>query len=183
MESAAPERTTDPAPLVLLDLDGTLSDSAPGILGSARAAFAALGLPEPSEADIHRFVGPPLVVSFPAFGVPQPRVSEAIAAYRAEFEAGGMWQSRPFDGIERQLRLLRDAGCTLAIATSKPESYARRICDHWGLDRLVDGVYGAPPDDVPSTKATVIEHALDELPSAMLERSRSEAPRKYGSGM
>lgn len=156
--------TTQPTPpLVLLDLDGTLSDSAPGITRSVRAAFAALGLPELTPAALRSFVGPPLPVSMLAHGVPPERVDDAIRAYRAEFEAGGMWQSQVFAGIEEQLQRLRAAGCTLAIATSKPETYARPICARWGLDTLVDGVYGAPPDHVPSSKATVIAHALDEL--------------------
>lgn len=151
------------APLVLLDLDGTLSDSAPGVMRSVHAAYAALGLPQPTAAGARAFVGPPLPVSLRAHGVPPERVQEAIDAYRAEFEAGGMWESHVFDGIEEQLRALRAAGCTLAVATSKPEVYARPICERWGLDALVDGVYGAPLDHIPSTKATVIAHALAEL--------------------
>lgn len=163
MESAGPHRRTEPAPLVLLDLDGTLSDSAPGIFRAARAAFESMGLQAPTDDILRGFVGPPLTVSFGAFGVPAHRVVDAITAYRAEFEAGAMWQSEPFPGIAHQLQVLREAGCTLAVATSKPETLARRICARWGLDLMVDGVYGAPPDDVPSTKATVIAHALEEL--------------------
>jgi len=151
------------APLALLDLDGTLSDSAPGIIRSAGAALARMGLPVPPAEMLLRFVGPPLPVSLAMQGVPQDRILEGIDAYRAEFEAGGMWESAPFAGIPEQLERLRAAGATLAVATSKPEGYARQICRRWGLDRLVDGVYGAPPDHVPSTKATVIAHALDEL--------------------
>jgi phosphoglycolate phosphatase len=150
-------------PLVLLDLDGTLSDSAPGITASVRVAFEQLGLPEPGPDVLRSFAGPPLPVSFRAHGVAEDRVDEAIAAYRGAYEDGGMWQSPLFPGIEEQLRRLRAAGCTLAVATSKPEVYARPVAVHWGLDALVDGVYGAPLDHVPSTKATVIAHALASL--------------------
>lgn len=152
---------TPSPPLVLLDLDGTLTDSAPGIMSSAAAAFDALGLPTPR--DLRSFVGPPLPVSLRAHGVPPERVTEAVRAYRASFSAGNMWDNRVYDGIPEQLRLLRAAGCTLAVATSKPEIYARPICERFGLTALVDGVYGAPLDDVPSTKATVIAHALADL--------------------
>lgn len=158
--TAAPAGELVP-PLVLLDLDGTLTDSAPGITRSVAAAFMGLGLPQPTAP--RSFVGPPLPVSMLANGVPEDRLDEAIALYRAEFEAGGMWESHPFPGIPEQLRLLREAGCTLAVATSKPEVYARPICARWGLDAMVDGVYGAPLDHIPSTKATVIAHALAEL--------------------
>ncbi|GAB2967552.1 MAG TPA: HAD hydrolase-like protein [Actinotalea caeni] len=151
------------APLVLLDLDGTLSDSAPGIVRSARHALTTLGLPVPSDAQLRAFVGPPLPVALRAHGVPEDRLLDGVAAYREAFEAGGMWESELFDGIPEQLRLLREAGCTLAVATSKPEVYARPICERRGVDVLVDGVYGAPLDHVPSTKASVITHALAEL--------------------
>lgn len=155
--------TSAPPPLVLLDLDGTLTDSAPGIVRSARAAFAVLGIPAPPEAVLRSFVGPPLPVSLRAHGVPEERVHDAISGYRREFEAGGMWESEVFPGIPEQLERLRDAGCTLAVATSKPEVYARPICERRGVTALVDGVFGAPLDHVPSTKASVIAHALVEL--------------------
>lgn len=160
------------APLALLDLDGTLSDSAPGIFRSVTAALTALGVPVPSPQGLRAFVGPPLPASMAAHGVPEERMAEAIAAYRAEFEAGGMWESHVFDGIPEQLRALREAGVTLAVATSKPEVYARPICEKWGLDALVDGVYGAPLDHIPSSKATVIAHALEELGERVPEPSR-----------
>jgi phosphoglycolate phosphatase len=161
------------APLVLLDLDGTLSNSAPGILRSARVALTALGLPVPEPEMLLAFVGPPLPDSLRAHGVPEHRILEGIEAYRAEFESGGMWESAPFPGIPEQLDRLREAGLGLAVATSKPEGYARQICQRWGLAELVDGVFGAPPDHIRSSKATVIAHALEELgPERVPERGR-----------
>ena len=81
--------------LCLLDLDGTLMDSAPGITVSAAHAFRALGLDVPTAAVLRSFVGPPITGSFVAHGVPAQRASEAVEAYRAEFvtprarDAGG----------------------------------------------------------------------------------------------
>ncbi|WP_402462541.1 HAD hydrolase-like protein [Isoptericola aurantiacus] len=150
-------------PLVLLDLDGTLMDSAPGITSSAAHAFRALGLPVPDAATLRSFVGPPITDSFPAHGVPRERVGEAVAAYRSAFTAGGMFDNAVFDGVPEVLRSLRAAGCTLAVATSKPEMFAQPICDRFGLTGLVDAVHGAPPDEARSTKADVIAAALDGL--------------------
>src|SRR5690606_39844204 len=115
----------------------SLSDSAPGIVRSARHALTTLGLPVPSDAQLRAFVGPPLPVALRAHGVPEDRLLDGVAAYREAFEAGGMWESELFDGIPEQLRLLREAGCTLAVATSKPEVYARPICERRGVDVLV----------------------------------------------
>ncbi|MBO3087588.1 HAD hydrolase-like protein [Cellulomonas dongxiuzhuiae] len=152
-----------PAPLVLLDLDGTLTDSYPGIAASARVAFTALGLPVPDDTALRAFVGPPLVDSFPRFSVPPERVPEAVAAYRGYFRTTGMWENSVYDGIPEQLTTLRDAGVRLAVATSKPEVFAGPICERFGLAPLLEGVFGAPPDHVPSSKATVVAAALDAL--------------------
>ncbi|OJV82947.1 MAG: haloacid dehalogenase [Cellulomonas sp. 73-92] len=152
-------------PLVLLDLDGTLTDSAPGIVASARVAYAALGLPVPDDATLRTFVGPPLVGSFRAHGVPEARIGQAITAYRAEFAARGMWDNSVFEGIPAALAELRAAGATLLIATSKPTVYAVPIAERFGLAAAVDGVFGAPADLVASDKASVIAAALASLPA------------------
>ncbi|GIG38411.1 HAD hydrolase-like protein [Cellulomonas phragmiteti] len=152
-----------PAPLVLLDLDGTLTDSYPGIAASARVAFTALGMPVPDDAALRRFVGPPLADSFPAFGVPGERVPEAVAAYRGYFREAGMWENSVYAGIPEQLVELRAAGVRLAVATSKPEVFAGPICERFGLAAHLEGVFGAPLDHVPSSKATVVAAALDAL--------------------
>jgi phosphoglycolate phosphatase len=151
------------SPLVLLDLDGTLMDSAPGITASAAHAYRALGLPVPDGATLRSFVGPPITDSFPAHGVPPERVDEAVAAYRAVYTDGGMYDAAVFDGVPDALRELRAAGCTLAVATSKPEVFAQPICERFGLTPLLDAVFGAPLDEATSTKADVIERALATL--------------------
>ena len=158
------------APLVLLDLDGTLMDSAPGITASAAHAFRALGLPVPDAATLRSFVGPPITESFPAHGVPAERVAEAILAYREQFTATGMWDNAVFEGIPAQLERLRAAGCTLVVATSKPEVFAVPIADRFGITPLVDGVFGAPLDEH-GTKADVIAKAL-----ATLGRTADDGP-------
>lgn len=150
-------------PLVLLDLDGTLMDSAPGITASVAHAYRTLGLPVPDDAALRSFVGPPIPDSFPVHGVPRERVGEAIVAYRAAYSAGGMFDNSVFDGVAAALRELRAAGCAIAVATSKPEVYARPICDRFGLTELVDDVFGAPLDEATSTKADVIAKALATL--------------------
>ncbi|GAA4625610.1 HAD hydrolase-like protein [Cellulomonas oligotrophica] len=155
-----------PAPVVLLDLDGTLTDSYPGIAASARAAYTALGLPVPDDATLRTFVGPPITGSFAAHGVPADRLTEAVAAYRVHFRAGGMWDNRVYDGVDDQLRALRAAGARLAVATSKPEVFAQPICERFGLAAHLEGVFGAPLDHVPSTKADVIARALAVLGAA-----------------
>lgn len=152
--------TSPRVPLVLLDLDGTLTDSAPGITASIADTYRALGLAVPSPTTLRSFVGPPITSSFPAHGVPPDRVTEAVRAYREVFVTRMITGNSVYEGIPQMLRELRSAGLRLAVATSKPELYARPICDAFGLTALVDGVFGAPLDEATSTKAQVIEAAL-----------------------
>ena len=60
--------------VILFDLDGTLTDSAPGILNSVRYACRKLGLPIPGEETLRRFLGPPAQTAPSApFGSISPR--------------------------------------------------------------------------------------------------------------
>ncbi|MFJ4108883.1 HAD hydrolase-like protein [Oerskovia enterophila] len=152
-----------PYRLALLDLDGTLTDSAPGILSSVRYAYTTLGIETPTDETLRRFVGPPLTETFARHGVPVDRVAEAVAAYREVYAAGGMLDNSLYPGILECLTAARAAGVRLAVATSKPEVYARRITAHFGIDALVEGVYGATLDGSRGSKADVIEHALASL--------------------
>ena len=107
------------SPLVLLDLDGTLIDSAPGITASVALTYRAFGLPVPTDAELLSFVGPPIGQSLRAHGVPPDRVEEFVSAYRADFRATGMHDLTVFEGIPGLLADLRAAG---AGSSSRPPS-------------------------------------------------------------
>jgi phosphoglycolate phosphatase len=111
---------------------------------------------------LRTFVGPPLGDTFRAHGVPPELVDDAVAAYRRTYVDGGAMLGAPvFDGIPEALGELRAAGCTLVLATSKPESYASVLCDHLGLTSLLDGLAGASLGGTRLSKADVVRHALD----------------------
>jgi phosphoglycolate phosphatase len=153
--------------LVLFDLDGTLVDSAPGIWASVRAATAALGLPRPTPDQLRAMVGPPLQDGFAAqFGLSGPDVDRAVAAYRAHYTAGAMLEVSVYAGIPELLDQLRDAGATLAVATSKPEPFAVQVLEHTGLLAAFDSVHGATFDGTVRHKAQVVGAALAAHPAA-----------------
>lgn len=163
-----PLRLPAPPALVLLDLDGTLTDSGPGIMSSLRHAYATAALPVPDDATLRTFVGPPMLATMLANGVPAARVTEVVGYYREAFAAGGMYENSVYPGVPEALGALRDAGVRLAVATSKPEVYARPIARHFGLDAFLDGgtdaVFGADVDGGPrATKGDVVAYALATL--------------------
>lgn len=153
--------------LVLFDLDGTLVDSAPGIHASVLVAVAALGLPSPTDAQLRAMVGPPLQEGFAlAFGLSDADVERAVAAYRAHYAAGAMLEARPYPGIPELLARLRSDGATLAVATSKPETFAVAILEHTGLLPAFASVHGATLDGAVRHKAQVVGAALARHPAA-----------------
>lgn len=153
--------------VVLFDLDGTLSDSAAGIIQSMRHAFAAHGLECPSEDVLRTFVGPPFARALGDLGFDAERTAEIVATYRADYQAGRLFDNVVFEGVPELLHRLRDAGVRVAVATSKPQPTARRIIEHFSLHvDLAEGlnsVFGSDPHRPGDTKADVIGRALRAL--------------------
>ena len=146
-------------PVALLDLDGTLMDSASGIVAAVRSAYERVGVPVPTEAVMRSFAGPPITWSFTTHGVPADLVDAAVAGYGDHFSREGVWDTRVFDGVPQALTTLREAGVLLVVATAKPLRWAAPICDEVGLTPLLDHVVGAP-DDESESKGDIIGRAL-----------------------
>lgn len=148
--------------LVIFDLDGTLTDSADGIVASFRHALQTVGADIPDGDLAARIVGPPMHVTLGEMGLGE-HADAAIAAYRADYTTRGWAMNRLFPGVAELLADLRDADVRLAVATSKAEPTARRILAHFELDDHFEVIAGASPDGARSSKADVLAHALAQL--------------------
>jgi len=149
---------------VLRDLDGTLIDSYPGILASCVAALRALGH-EPGETlDLKGFIGPPLedVMAAVLRSYGDDRVGEAVTAYRRHCGETGFLGSVPYPGIGESLGEMKRAGLRLYLATSKRETFARRILDHLKFATHFDGIHGSVPDGGLDHKPELLAHILSE---------------------
>ncbi len=144
--------------VALFDLDGTLSDSAPGIVASLEHAFVGLELPVPGN--LLRSIGPPLPVMLEQLGVPVELHDSFIDAYRSRYATIGLFENELYEGIADVVSALSANGVALAVATSKPEPYAVRILEYFGLSRLFDVIAGATLDGTRGAKADVIAHCL-----------------------
>ena len=78
---------------VLLDLDGTLSHSEPGILRSLQWAFEQEGFPVPTEAEVRSVIGPPLEIGLPSIGIPDDALERVINTYRSRYETTGAFEN------------------------------------------------------------------------------------------
>lgn len=149
---------------VLFDLDGTLTDSAPGITNAVSYALARYGIHEDRQT-LMQFVGPPLTESLrDLYGFDVEKRTEAVGFFREYFNEKGWLENSPYPGVEDLLRELKAAGLTLMVATSKPEVQAVRILNHFGLAQYFDQICGAPlGNEEGSKKSSVIRNALSHL--------------------
>lgn len=144
----------------MFDLDGTLTDSRPGIINSVVYALEQLGVPALSDERLRAFVGPPLHDSFADLGI-EPEA--AVAAYRGYFATTGIYENSVYDGVPALLSGLAVAGLPLAVATSKPTVFALRVLDHFDLTRHFVAVHGAELDGTNRHKHEVLALALASL--------------------
>jgi HAD superfamily hydrolase (TIGR01549 family) len=148
--------------LVLFDLDGTLTDSADGIVASFRHALESIGAAVPDGDLASRIVGPPMHHTLTSMGLGD-RADEAMTAYRADYTTRGWSMNRLFDGIPDLLEDLKRSDVRLAVATSKAQPTAQRILTHFGMDGYFEVIAGASPDGTRAAKAEVIAYALEQL--------------------
>lgn len=143
---------------ICFDLDGTLVDSLPDIIGSIAASLVEHGLTDPGDAPIRRLVGLPLEDMFSALA-PGGDIAALVASYRRIYPARFTRNSRVFDEVPQVLGELRERGYLLAVTTTKRTAMARDLVDALGLGEHVDHVQGT--DGFPAKPAPdVIERAL-----------------------
>jgi phosphoglycolate phosphatase len=152
---------------LLVDLDGTLTDPAEGIIGCFRLALETLGRIAPPAAELHWIIGPPLRGCFAEALHGKGDPEEALKIYRGRYSTEGLFEAFVYDGVKDTLAELRDAGTRLFLCTAKPLVYAERILSHFDLERHFKAAYGDELGGRFQDKADLIAH--------ILERERLEA--------
>jgi len=149
---------------LLLDLDGTLTDSRPGIISSIQFALGGNGLTVPPADDLLWCIGPPFLESLEKLvGAESPELLEAtVRIYRERYSETGIYENSVYPEIGNALVELRRLGHTLHVATSKVEIYAQRIIDHFDLGKHFASVNGSELDGTRANKAELIAHILGQ---------------------
>lgn len=148
---------------ILFDLDGTLTDSKEGIFNCLRYAFDKMGEPTPSEAELTRFIGPPLQDSFMEYcGYSLEKAQKAVAIFRERYVPIGKFENAAAPGLPELCSRLKERGYILALSSSKPEDMCRQICDHFGYTPSLSVIVGSPPTG-DSSKAQVIRETFRRL--------------------
>lgn len=153
---------------LFFDLDGTLTDPAPGITGCIRHALEQLGFAPPASEELLWCIGPPLQESFRRL-VGEAAAGRALTLYRERYAEIGLYENQVYPGIEDTLLRLRGEGATLHVASSKPHVYVERILDHFALREHFVGVYGSELDGTRTDKSELLAHALGQCGASAQE--------------
>lgn len=149
---------------ILFDLDGTLTDPKIGITSCVQYALHKFGIEEPDLDKLEPFIGPPLLDSFREFyGFDDETGQQAVAYYRERFTDIGLFENEIYPGIAQMLERLQKSGRHLAVASSKPAVFVKRILEHFGILAYFDVVVGSELDGTRVKKEEVVEEALRQL--------------------
>ena len=144
---------------ILFDVDGTLIDSAPGILHTLEEVFHTMGV-DTTNVNLRRYLGPPLRKSFGEHFSDKAKIEEAAERYRASYHEKGSHECAVFPGVPEMLRRLKEAGLVLCTATSKPTRVVTPILEEQGLAEYFDFIGGASMDESRDTKTAVVRYVL-----------------------
>lgn len=150
---------------ILFDLDGTITDPFEGITKSIIYAANGMGISVSDPDSLKCFIGPPLFQQFKDFfGFDDTKAENAVKEYRKRYGEIGWKECTLVEGVEGLLAALKEKGCVLAVATSKPEVFAVKILDHFNLSGYFDFIGGAQLEhNGRNEKADIIAYVLDKL--------------------
>ncbi|MCD7796917.1 MAG: HAD-IA family hydrolase [Clostridiales bacterium] len=161
------------------DLDGTLTDSSPGIINSIIYALNKYGIAVENTDTLKPFLGPPLHESFKNFyDFDEEKAMQATHFYREYFSDKGIFENELYDGTVELLKLLKENGKALILATSKPQKFTDAIMFHFDITKYFDVIAGSNLDGTRSKKAEVIEYALTQSKTADLSKCVMIGDRK-----
>ena len=136
---------------ILFDVDGTLIDSAPGILHTLEEVFQKMGV-DVTGVNLRRYLGPPLRKSF----------GEHFTELDKSYAVKGSHECAAYPGAAEMLQRLKDAGLILCTATSKPTEVVTPILEEKGLAPFFDFIGGASMDESRDTKTDVVHYVLSQ---------------------
>lgn len=150
--------------VILIDLDGTITDSIPGILRCLREALPVLGMQDLTDTELQTWLGPPLRVTIlERYGRSEDELDAFVEEYRAHYFGGGEYEFTVFPGMAE---FLADAGASdsrLVLATAKPIESATRVLTRAGLIDHFDFVSGTELDLMRQDKPSIIQHGIENV--------------------
>lgn len=148
---------------VLFDLDGTILDTSEGIMMSIRETAEIMGLTPLAPEVLRTFIGPPIEWSFEdKYDIHGDELKKAAAIFRDRYSNVNLLHAKPYEGIFELFDKLRDLGYGTAVATYKKQDYTEKLLKHFGIDRMVDVIYGSDYEGK-LKKSDIIELCIRDL--------------------
>lgn len=164
----------------LFDLDGTLTDPAPGITNCIMYALRKFGITPPPREELYKLIGPPLLYSFrESFGLSENDAELALSYYRERFSDVGLFENEMYSGIKELLSDLFLSGTKVILATSKPDVYSKRILEHFDIDRYFYFLAANTLDESRPEKSDVIAYAMESCKINAPHEAVMVGDRKY----
>jgi phosphoglycolate phosphatase len=154
---------------IIFDLDGTLVDSAPGILRSYSAAFDAVKI-KPTKEITKNLVGPPLLATMKdlAGTADAEVVDQLIDAFKVTYDEIGYRETTLFPLVGEMLEVLASNGCSLYIATNKRKVPTDQIIASLVLGKYFKCIYAIDSfNGQPKSKSELLRYivALNQIAS------------------
>ncbi len=164
-----------PSVLVAFDVDGTLVDSAEGILGAIAAAYESVGAPIPSADELRGWIGPPINdrLAHELQHLGDEAVGTAQIAFRDRYRADGARLSALYPGIREMLASLADLGVNLTVATNKPVGLTNDTLAEHGISQFFE-VVDAQQEGAPRVPKETMLGRLPEAEYAFMVGDRAE---------
>jgi len=179
-------------PALIFDLDGTLVDTAPDLLGALNAVLVAEGRRRADLADLRHLVGfgarRMLGEAFRMTGdeaIPD-RLPGLIDAFIAHYRTHIAAQSKPFPGVEQTLAALKAEGAKLGVLTNKPQELTDLLLPEVGLAEFFGAIHGAGRYSYSKPDARVFHHVVEELghgPALMIGDSATDVATARAAGV
>jgi phosphoglycolate phosphatase len=153
-----------PAANILFDLDGTLTDSRPGILSAIRHALRLLEVEPARDDELLWCVGPPLHEVFARLlpAGETAAIERALSAYVERYDSIGHRENRVYAGVPAMLTTLR-ANRRLVVVTAKRQQIAERILELFELRPYFEGVFGTEQSGRFADKRRLVNHVVETL--------------------
>jgi len=157
------------SPALVFDLDGTLVDTAPDLIGALNAVLVSQGRSTVKVDDVRHLVGHGALVmldramQMTGEAVAADRLPGLLDAFIAHYRTHIAAESRPFPGVEETLETLKRDGARMGVLSNKPEELTALLIPALGLSRFFCAIHGAGRLEVVKPNARVFHHVIEEM--------------------
>lgn len=150
---------------IIFDFDGTVVNTGEGILKSLQYSFKEMGDEVPKFDELKKFIGPPIYYSFTHYyGIGEDKVQDYIKKYRERYKIKGIYECELYKNMALVLAALKDRGCLLGVASSKPEHLIYDVANYLDITKSFDAIVGVKTDNSNhASKKDIILQAMNEL--------------------